>query len=140
MCASCVHTCHALGQARRYLQRCPDGAIHTTPLPAPHACFARRHSWLLQRPVVLAALTLGVLVPLCSMRSMSGLTVLNAIGLASLAVFAALTVTLAGMAVARGTAHTLPLGPDWPALGSNLPAQLTGGATGLGCIEGRGRL
>jgi hypothetical protein len=77
--------------------------------------------------MVLGALTLCVLVPLCSMRSMSGLTTLNAIGLASLGVFAALTVSLAALALQHGTAHTLPFGPDWPALGSDLPSQLTGG-------------
>ncbi len=47
-------------------------------------------------------------------------------GLASLAAFGVATVWLAAAAVARGSAHTPPLGPDVAALGGDALSRVTG--------------
>ncbi|KAG2437215.1 hypothetical protein HXX76_005878 [Chlamydomonas incerta] len=104
-----------LGEAPTY-----DGLI-TTWLPQED-----RQQWWVGRQLVLAALALGVLAPLGSLRTMGGLGVVNLVGLASLGGFAGATVWLAVAAVTLGRAYELPLGPDLPALGSTTAQQVTG--------------
>jgi solute carrier family 38 (sodium-coupled neutral amino acid transporter), member 2 len=83
--------------------------------------------WLLGRPAVLGVVSLCILLPLSLARSMSALAPVNIIGVASNAGFAALLLSLAGAAVAAGTAAPLDLLPDWAAL---LPAGTSGSSGG----------
>ncbi|GFR48283.1 hypothetical protein Agub_g10058, partial [Astrephomene gubernaculifera] len=84
-----------------------------------------RSQWWVGRPFILAALTGCVLAPLASLRTMGHLGVVNVIGLLSLVAFAAATCWLGAAAVAKGTAHVLPLGPDLEGLGSDTPSRIT---------------
>jgi amino acid permease len=68
------------------------------------------------KPAVLGALCALVLLPLGSMKNMDRLAAVNVIGVASNALFAALTLALAAGAAARGVAAAPPLWPEWDGL------------------------
>eukprot|EP00879_Flechtneria_rotunda_P009883 GHRR01010335.1.p1 GENE.GHRR01010335.1~~GHRR01010335.1.p1 ORF type:complete len:668 (+),score=196.20 GHRR01010335.1:198-2201(+) len=74
--------------------------------------------WFLDRPVVLGMLSLVVLLPLSSMRSMKKLAVVNIIGVACNGLFAGLMLALTAGAAAKGLLKPPQLIPDWSQLGS----------------------
>ncbi|GIL81254.1 hypothetical protein Vretimale_1187 [Volvox reticuliferus] len=84
-----------------------------------------RHAWWVGRPFVLAALTVVVLAPLMSLRTMNHLGAVNVMGLLSLVGFAAATCWLGLAAVTNGSAHELPFGPDMAGLGPDTASRIT---------------
>lgn len=74
--------------------------------------------WL-GRPMVLGVLSLCVLLPLSSMRSMEKLAVVNVVGVASNGLFAALMLALAACAAANGVLQPPKLLPNWSDFGSS---------------------
>ncbi|GLC41525.1 hypothetical protein PLESTM_001205800 [Pleodorina starrii] len=84
-----------------------------------------RHEWYVGRPFVLAILTVVLLAPLSSLRTMSHLGAVNVVGLLSLVGFAAATCWLGVAAVSRGAAHELPFGPDLEGLGPDTASRIT---------------
>lgn len=79
--------------------------------PDPASC------WLLGRPFVLGLLSLLVLLPLSSMRSMEKLAIVNIIGVASNGLFAGLMLALAASAAANGHLQPPRLLPDLSQIG-----------------------
>ncbi len=75
-------------------------------------------TWYLQRKVVLAVLTLTILVPLVSLRSMDKLAIVNIIGVLSVFAFAAATMVLAAAGVRTHQEYSIKIFPDWRAFGS----------------------
>jgi hypothetical protein len=55
---------------------------------------------------------------------MDSLACLNIVGLAAVILLAAVAALLAGIAAADGTAHAIPMLPQWQMLGEDMPAQL----------------
>ncbi|WIA09716.1 hypothetical protein OEZ85_009100 [Tetradesmus obliquus] len=102
-----------LGTAPEYAGLLPELLRMLGAAPDPTSC------WWLGRPFVLGMLSLLVLLPLASMRSMEKLAVVNIIGVASNGLFAALVLALAGRAAALGQIKPPQLLPDLSQLGSS---------------------
>eukprot|EP00878_Enallax_costatus_P003797 GHUV01004013.1.p1 GENE.GHUV01004013.1~~GHUV01004013.1.p1 ORF type:complete len:658 (+),score=172.12 GHUV01004013.1:226-2199(+) len=102
-----------VGTAPEYAGLLPELLRYAGPDLSPANCF-----WL-GRPVVLGVLSLCVLLPLSSMRSMEKLAVVNIVGVASNGVFAALMVALAAGAAANGVLQPPRLLPTWSDFGSS---------------------
>lgn len=102
-----------LGTAPEYAGLLPELLRMLGAAPDPTSC------WWLGRPFLLGMLSLLVLLPLASMRSMEKLAVVNIIGVASNGLFAALMLALAGRAAALGQIKPPQLLPDLSQLGSS---------------------
>jgi amino acid permease len=79
--------------------------------------FPGAHGLAISRPLILGLVSLCVLLPLASMRSMERLAVVNIIGVLSNAVFAAVVVVLVAAAGAQGALVTPNPWPHWSDLG-----------------------
>ncbi|EFJ48238.1 hypothetical protein VOLCADRAFT_90925 [Volvox carteri f. nagariensis] len=84
-----------------------------------------RHEWWVGRPFVLAILTVAVLAPLTSLRTMNHLGAVNVVGLLSLVGFAGATCWLGLAAVTQGSAYQMPFGPDMEGLGPDTASRIT---------------
>jgi amino acid permease len=102
-----------LGTAPEYAGLLPELLRMLGAAPEPASC------WWLGRPFVLGMLSLLVLLPLASMRSMEKLAVVNIIGVASNGLFAGLMLVLAGSAAALALLKPPQLLPNLSELGSS---------------------
>eukprot|EP00882_Tetradesmus_deserticola_P012493 GHRQ01013239.1.p1 GENE.GHRQ01013239.1~~GHRQ01013239.1.p1 ORF type:complete len:419 (-),score=149.38 GHRQ01013239.1:346-1602(-) len=100
-----------LGTAPEYAGLLPELLRMLGAAAAPAAC------WWLGRPFVLGVLSLVVLLPLASMRSMERLAVVNIIGVASNGLFAGLMLVLAATAAVNGQLKPPQLLPNVSQLG-----------------------
>eukprot|EP00775_Hariotina_reticulata_P005172 gene5172-5410_t len=74
--------------------------------------------------LIIAAVALLFCTPLLLFRSMDKLSSLNIVGVAAIAMLAAVAAGLGIQALVAGSAHSIPLLPQWTLLGPTTPQQL----------------